>query len=164
MMRLAGFAVFAAALTVSAAVPVEMARAQISDDTVKIGVMNDMSGLYADLSGQGSVEAARMTIADFGGTVNGKKIELVSADHQNKPDVGGAIARQWYDNDKVDAIVDVPTSSVALAVQDVARGRKQAVLVSGAAASHLTGKGCLATAGHWTYDPAAPADGTRRPG
>jgi branched-chain amino acid transport system substrate-binding protein len=113
MMRLAGFAATAAALMISAA-----AQAQISDDVVKIGVMNDMSGLYADISGQGSVEAARLAIAEFGGTVNGKKIELVSADHQNKPDVGGAIARQWYDNDKVDAIVDVPTSSVALAVQE----------------------------------------------
>ncbi len=159
-MRLAGFAVFAAALTVSAAVQVEMARAQISDDTVKIGVMNDMSGLYADISGQGSVEAARMAIADFGGTVNGKKIELVSADHQNKPDVGGAIARQWYDNDKVDAIVDVPTSSVALAVQDVARERKKVFLISGAASSDLTGKACSPTGIHWTYDTVALANGT----
>jgi branched-chain amino acid transport system substrate-binding protein len=159
-MRFAGFTVFAAALTVSAAVPVEMARAQISDDTVKIGVMNDMSGLYADISGQGSVEAARMAIADFGGTVNGKKIELVSADHQNKPDVGGAIARQWYDNDKVDAIVDVPTSSVALAVQDVARERKKMFLISGAASSDLTGKACSPTGIHWTYDTVALANGT----
>ncbi len=159
-MRLAGFAVFAAALTVSAAVQLEMARAQISDDTVKIGVMNDMSGLYADISGQGSVEAARMAIADFGGTVNGKKIELVSADHQNKPDVGGAIARQWYDNDKVDAIVDVPTSSVALAVQDVARERKKVFLISGAASSDLTGKACSPTGIHWTYDTVALANGT----
>src|SRR5712672_3525959 len=159
-MRLAGFTVFAAALTVSAAVPVEMVRAQIPDDVVKIGVLNDMSGLYADLGGQGSVDAARMAIADFGGTVNGKKIELISADHQNKPDVGGAIARQWYDNDKVDAIVDVPTSSVALAVQDVARERKKSFLISGAAASDLTGKACSATAVHWTYDTAALANGT----
>ena len=80
-----------------------------------------MSGLYADLGGPGSVEAAHMAIADFGGTVNGKKIELISADHQNKPDVGAPIARQWFDNDGVDVIVDVPTSSVALAVQEVAR-------------------------------------------
>src|SRR5712672_2236960 len=159
-MRLAGFTVFAAALTVSAAVPVEMVRAQISDDTVKIGVMNDMSGLYADISGQGSVEAARMAIADFGGTANGKKIELISADHQNKPDIGSAIARQWYDNDKVDAIVDVPTSSVALAVQDVARERKKVFLISGAASSDLTGKACSPTAVHWTYDTVALANGT----
>jgi branched-chain amino acid transport system substrate-binding protein len=155
MMRLAGFAATAAALMMSAA-----AQAQISDDTVKIGVMNDMSGLYADISGQGSVEAARLAIAEFGGTVNGKKIELVSADHQNKPDVGGAIARQWYDNDKVDVIVDVPTSSVALAVQDVARERKKVFLISGAASSDLTGKACSPTGIHWTYDTIALANGT----
>src|SRR6266403_2811488 len=92
------------------------AAGEISGDAVKLGVMNDMSSLYADISGAGSVEAARMAIADFGGAVNGKKIELISADHQNKPDVGSAIANQWFDNDGVDAIVDVPTSSVALAV------------------------------------------------
>src|SRR3979409_1636848 len=154
-MRLAALAGLAAALMMSAA-----AQAQISGDVVKIGVMNDMSGLYADISGQGSVEAARMAIADFGGTVNGKKIELISADHQNKPDVGGAIARQWYDNDGVDAIVDVPTSSVALAVQDVARERKKVFLISGAASSDLTGKACSPTAVHWTYDTVALANGT----
>jgi branched-chain amino acid transport system substrate-binding protein len=159
-MRLAGFAAFAAAVTASAALSILAAQAQISDDVVKIGVMNDMSGLYADLGGQGSVEAARMAIADFGGTVNGKKIELVSADHQNKPDVGGAIARQWYDNDGVDVIVDVPTSSVALAVQDVARERKKVFLISGAASSDLTGKACSVTGIHWTYDTVALANGT----
>src|SRR5262245_32958309 len=126
MMRRAAVAGFAAALMVSAA-----AQAQISGDVVKIGVMNDMSGLYSDLSGQGSAEAARMAIADFGGNVGGKKIELITADHQNKPDVGGAIARQWYDNDGVDVIVDVPTSSVALAVQDLARSKQKAFLISG---------------------------------
>jgi branched-chain amino acid transport system substrate-binding protein len=159
-MRIGGLAAFAAAVTASATLSMLAAQAQISDDVVKIGVMNDMSGLYADISGQGSVEAARMAIADFGGTVNGKKIELVSADHQNKPDVGGAIARQWYDNDKVDAIVDVPTSSVALAVQDVARERKKVFLISGAASSDLTGKACSATGIHWTYDTVALANGT----
>jgi branched-chain amino acid transport system substrate-binding protein len=159
-MRIGGLAAFAAAVTASATLSMLAAQAQISDDVVKIGVMNDMSGLYADISGQGSVEAARMAIADFGGTVNGKKIELVSADHQNKPDVGGAIARQWYDNDKVDAIVDVPTSSVALAVQDVARERKKVFLISGAASSDLTGKACSPTGIHWTYDTVALANGT----
>jgi branched-chain amino acid transport system substrate-binding protein len=159
-MRLAGFAAFAAAVTASAALSILAAQAQISDDIVKIGVLNDMSGLYADLGGQGSVEAARMAIADFGGTVNGKKIELISADHQNKPDVGGAIARQWYDNDGVDVIVDVPTSSVALAVQDVARERKKVFLISGAASSDLTGKACSPTGIHWTYDTVALANGT----
>src|SRR4051794_30958334 len=154
-MRLAALAGIAVALAISAA-----AHAQISGDVVKIGVMNDMSGLYADISGSGSVEAAKMAIADFGGSVNGKKIEVISADHQNKPDIGGAIARQWYDNDGVDAIVDVPTSSVALAVQDVARERKKAFLISGAASSDLTGKACSPTAVHWTYDTVALANGT----
>src|SRR5258707_164226 len=159
-MRLGGLAAFAAAVTISAALSILAAQAQISDDVVKIGVLNDMSGLYADLGGQGSVEAARMAIADFGGTVNGKKIELISADHQNKPDVGRAIARQWDHNDKVDAIVDVPTSSVALAVQDVARERKKVFLISTAASSDLTGKACSATGIHWTYDTVALANGT----
>src|ERR1700730_8674825 len=111
------------------------AAAEISGDVVKIGVLNDMSSLYADISGAGSVEAARMAIADFGGSVNAKKIELISADHQNKPDVGSAIATQWFGNDGVDAIVDVPTSSVALAVQEVARNKNEVFLISGAAAS-----------------------------
>src|SRR5712675_1339599 len=155
MMRLSRLAIIAAALMISAA-----AQAQISGDTVKIGILNDMSGLYADLGGQGSVEAARMAVADFGDNVNGKKIEIISADHQNKPDVGGAIARQWYDNDGVDAIVDVPTSSVALAVQDVARERKKVFLISGAASSDLSGKACSPTAVHWTYDTVALANGT----
>jgi branched-chain amino acid transport system substrate-binding protein len=159
-MRLRGFAAFAAALMISAAAQLGIAQAQISGDTVKIGILNDMSGLYADLGGQGSVEAARMAVADFGDNVNGKKIEIISADHQNKPDVGGAIARQWYDNDGVDVIVDVPTSSVALAVQDVARERKKVFLISGAASSDLTGKACSATSVHWTYDTVALANGT----
>jgi branched-chain amino acid transport system substrate-binding protein len=136
------------------------AFAQMSGDAVKIGVLNDMSGLYADISGPGSVEAARMAIADFGGTVNGKKIELVSADHQNKPDIGSAIANQWFGNDGVDAIVDVPTSSVALAVQEVARKKNKVFLISGAAASDLTGKACSPTSVHWTYDTVALANGT----
>ena len=160
MMRLSRVAIIAAALMISAAAQMEIAQAQISGDTVKIGILNDMSGLYADLGGQGSVEAARMAVADFGDNVNGKKIEIISADHQNKPDVGGAIARQWYDNDGVDAIVDVPTSSVALAVQDVARERKKVFLISGAASSDLTGKACSATSVHWTYDTVALANGT----
>src|SRR5215831_10343808 len=154
-MRVAGLAAgFAAFLALTAPAP-----AEISGDVVKIGVMNDMSGLYADISGPGSVEAARMAIADFGGTVAGKKIELISADHQNKPDIGSAIANQWLDNDGVDAIVDVPTSSVALAVQEVARNKNKVFLISGAAASDLTGKACSPTSVHWTYDTVALANG-----
>src|SRR4051812_50219778 len=134
-MKLAALAGIATALALSAA-----AQAQISGDVVKIGVMNDMSGLYADLGGPGSVEAAKMAIADFGGSVNGKKIEIVSADHQNKPDVGGALARQWYDNDGVDVIVDVPTSSVALAGEGGGAGGQKAPLIFGAPASALSRK------------------------
>src|SRR3974377_1067685 len=154
-MRIAVLAAIAAVLALSTS-----AFAQISGDVVKMGVLNDMSGLYADISGAGSVEAARMAIADFGGTVGGKKIERISADHQNNPDVGSAIAAQWFDNDGVDAIVDVPTSSVALAVQQIARTKGKVFLISGAAASDLTGKACSPTSVHWTYDTVALANGT----
>src|SRR5438105_3604267 len=154
-MRIAIVAIAADALAL--ATP---AAAEISGDVVKLGVMNDRSGLYADISGAGSVEAARMAIADFGGTVNGKKIELISADHQNKPDIGSAIATQWFDNDGVDVIVDVPTSSVALAVQQIARNKGKVFLISGAASSDLTGKACSPTSVHWTYDTVALANGT----
>jgi branched-chain amino acid transport system substrate-binding protein len=154
-MRLATLFCFGVAAAVATS-----ASAEISGDVVKLGVLNDMSSLYADISGAGSVEAARMAIADFGGTVGGKKIELISADHQNKPDVGSAIATQWFDNDGVDAIVDVPTSSVALAVQQIARTKGKVFLISGAAASDLTGKACSPTSVHWTYDTVALANGT----
>ena len=96
-------------------------RAQGDEAPVKIGVLTDMSSLYADIGGEGSVEAARMAINDFGGIVLGKPIELVYADHQNKPDIGSSIARKWYTDEGVDLITDVPTSSVALAVEDVSR-------------------------------------------
>jgi branched-chain amino acid transport system substrate-binding protein len=127
---------------------------------VKIGVLTDMSSLYSDIGGAGSVEAARMAIADFGGTVNGKRIELASADHRNNPDVGAGIANQWFGYDYVDAIADVATSSVALAVQEVAHRRNKVLLISGAAASDLTGKACSPTSVHWTYDTVALANGT----
>src|SRR5262247_4512363 len=106
------------------------ALAQISDGVVKIGVLNDQSSLYADLAGQGSVVAARMAVEDFGADKKGMKVEIISADHQNKPDVGSAIARQWYDVDKVDVIVDVPNSGVALAVNQITRDKGKALLVS----------------------------------
>jgi branched-chain amino acid transport system substrate-binding protein len=142
------------------AAPFATAQAQISDDVVKIGVLSDMSGLYSDLAGQGSVIAAQMAVKDFGGTVAGKPIQIVSADHLNKPDVGSAIARQWFDQDKVDAIADVPTSSVALAVQDIAKERGKVFLISGAGSSDLTNKSCSPTGVHWTYDTYALAQGT----
>src|SRR5437762_9049007 len=118
------------------------AYAQVSDGVIKIGVLNDQSGLYADLAGQGSVVAARMAVEDFGAAKKGMKVEIIAADHQNKPEVGSGIARQWYDVDKVDVIVDVPTSSVALAINQVTREKNKLFLVSGAASSDLTGKAC----------------------
>ena len=136
------------------------AAAEMSGNVVKIGVMNDMSGLYADITGVGSVVAARMAAEDFGGKVAGAPIEVVSADHQNKPDVGSNIVRQWIDRDGVDVIVDVPTSSVALAVSEVVREKNKVFLVSGAAASDLTGAKCAPTTVHWTYDTWALAHGT----
>src|SRR5690242_3152123 len=102
-----------------------VANAQISDDVVKIGVLTDMSSLYADATGKGSLVAVQMAVADYGGKVKGKPIEVVSADHQNKPDIGVAIARNWYDNEKVDAIFDVPTSSVALPISALTREKNK---------------------------------------
>jgi branched-chain amino acid transport system substrate-binding protein len=154
-MRITALAGFIAALAMSAA-----AQAQIAKDTIKIGVLADMSSLYADLGGPGSTEAAKMAVADFGGTIAGKKIEVVSADHQNKPDVGAAIARQWFDQDGVDMITDLTTSSVALAVQEVARAKNKVILINGAASSDLTGKACAPTSVHWMYDTVALANGT----
>jgi branched-chain amino acid transport system substrate-binding protein len=137
-----------------------VARAQISDGVIKIGVLNDQSGLYADLAGQGSVVAARMAVEDFGAEKKGMKVEVIFADHQNKADVGSAIARQWYDVDKVDLIVDVPNSGVALAVSQITRDKGKAFIVSSAASSDLTGKACSPNTVHWTYDTWALANGT----
>ncbi len=136
------------------------ASAQVSDGVVKLGVLNDMSGLYADVSGKGGVVAAQMAAEDFGGKVLGAPIEIIGGDHQNKPDVGAGLARQWIDTDHVDAIVDVPTSSVALAIQEVTREKKRIFLMSGPASSDLTGKACSPYGIHWTYDTYALAHGT----
>jgi branched-chain amino acid transport system substrate-binding protein len=136
------------------------ANAQVSDDVVKIGILNDQSGMYADLAGQGSVNAARMAAEDFGGKVQGKTIEVIFADHQNKPDVASSIANQWIDTDKVDAIMDVPTSSVALAIQEITKNKNRIHINSGAASSDLTGKACSPTGIHYTYDTYALANGT----
>src|SRR5437763_13525700 len=136
------------------------AQAQISDGVIKIGVLNDQSSLYADISGQGGAVAARMAVEDFGAAKKGMKVEVITADHQNKPEVGSSIARQWYDRDGVDVIVDVPTSSVALAINQVTREKNKAFLVSGAATSDLTGKACSPNTVHWTYDTWMLANGT----
>jgi len=137
------------------------AQAQISDGVVKIGVLTDMSGVYADLSGPGSLAAAKMAVEDFQKSNKPNfKIEVVSADHQNKPDVGSAIARTWYDVDKVDAIFDVPTSSVALAVNQITREKGKAHINSTGGTSDLTGKACTPNTVHWTYDTWMLANGT----
>ena len=127
---------------------------------VKIGVLSDMSSLYSDVGGPGSVAAAKLAIADFTKANPNVKADLVSGDHQNKPDVGSQIANQWYDVDKVDAIVDVPNSGVALAVSQVTAQKNKVFLVSGAGASDLTGPKCNANTIHWTYDTWMLANGT----
>lgn len=136
------------------------ASAQISDGMIKIGVMSDMSSLYADIGGPGSTLAAKMAVEDFGAAAKGMKVEVVSADHQNKADVGSSVARQWYDVDKVDAIFDVPNSAVALAINQLTREKGKAFIDSGAASSDLTGKACSPNTIHWTYDTWMLANGT----
>jgi len=127
---------------------------------VKIGVMNDRSGIYSDITGEGSVIAAQMAAEDFKAGDKGINVTIVSADHQNKPDVGSNIARQWYDTEGVDVIADVPTSSVALAINDITREKNKIFLNSGAATSDLTGSKCSPNTAHWTYDTWQLAHGT----
>ncbi|NNM72803.1 ABC transporter substrate-binding protein [Enterovirga aerilata] len=129
---------------------------------VRVGVLTDMSGVYGTITGKGAVEAARMAVEDFKAGHPGFQVELVSADHQNKPDVAVALARQWMDVDGVDAVAELTTSAIALAVQKLAEEKKKIVLVSGAGSSDLTGKACSPTGFHWTYDTYALANGTGR--
>ena len=136
------------------------AAAQAEDVSVKIGVLTDMSSLYSDIGGAGSVAAAKLAVEDFNPAAHGMKVEVVNADHQNKPDVGAGIARQWYDVDHVDVIVDVPTSSVALAISDVTREKNKVFLGSGPASSDLTGPKCSPNTIQWTYDTWMLANGT----
>jgi len=136
------------------------AFAQYTDGVVKIGVLGDMSSLYSDIGGAGSVAAAKLAVEDFGAAAKGIKVEIVGADHQNKPDVGASIANTWFDVDKVDVILDVPNSGVALAVSEIARQKNKLFLVSGAATSDLTGPKCNANTIHWVYDTWALANGT----
>jgi len=128
--------------------------------TIKIGVLNDQSGLYADLGGQGSVTAAKMAAEEFGNKVAGMPIEVVFADHQNKPDIGSSIATKWFDVDGVDVILDVPNSGVSLAIAKVTADKNKVFIDSGAATSNLTGKNCTPNTVHWTYDTWALANGT----
>jgi branched-chain amino acid transport system substrate-binding protein len=154
-MRIVGFALLFTVLTVIS----EQAHAQISDGIVKIGVLNE-SGPYAAIAGTGSRVAALMAVEDFGAVAKGMHVEIVFGDHQNKPDVGAQIARQWYGAEKVDVIVDVPTSSVSLAVSQVAREKGKALFVSSGATSDLTGTACSPNTIHWTYDTWALAHST----
>jgi len=127
---------------------------------VKIGILNDQSGVYADYGGKYSVEAAKMAIEDFGGEVLGQKVELVTADHQNKPDLASSIARRWYDTEGVDMITELTTSSVALAIQELSKEKKKIDIVVGAATSRITGDACTPYGFHWAYDTRALAVGT----
>src|SRR5262252_2836881 len=145
--RLIASLLLTAALTLAAA-----GGAAAEDKVVKIGVLSDQSGLYADLAGPGSTLAAQMAVEDSGLTAKGWKIDIVSGDHQNKPDIGTSIARQWFDVDKVDVIVDVPNSGVALAVNNVVKEKNGVYINSGAATSDLTNAQCSPNTVHWTYD------------
>lgn len=136
------------------------ASAQVSDEVVRLGVLDDMSGLYADIQGPGDVVAVKMAVDDFGGTVLGKPIEVLSGDLQNKADVGSAIARRWFDVEKVDAILGLGNSAVALAVQGIAQEKNKITITTSAGSTALTGKACSPNGIHWVYDTYALAKGT----
>jgi len=152
----------ALAIVVAAVAAFGFGASARAEEPIRIGILNDQSGPYSAIDGPTSVDAARMAVEDFGGTVLGRKVEVVSADHQNKADVGSTIARKWFDVDGVTAILDVAVSSVALAVQELARERNKIVIYSGAGTSDLTGKACSPTSVHWTYDTYALTAGTSR--
>ena len=137
-----------------------VAQAQISGDALKVGVLTDMAGVTADITGKGSLVAAEMAVAEIGGTLLGKPVQVISADHQHKADVGAAIVRRWFDVDGVNAVFDVPNSGVALAVQGIAKERKRIVMYSGAGTTALTNDQCSPYGFHWTYDTYAVSHGT----
>ncbi|MBV9968540.1 MAG: ABC transporter substrate-binding protein, partial [Xanthobacteraceae bacterium] len=147
-------------IVAAAALASSSAHAQITDGVVKIGVLTDMSSLYSDLAGAGSVAAAKLAVADFNPAAKGMKVEIISGDHQNKPDIASSLANSWFDVDKVDVIVDVVNSGTALAVSEVGKLKNKPVLVSGAASSDLTGTKCNADTIHWVYDTWTLANGT----
>lgn len=148
--------------TIAAGLAVMLTTATVATaaEPFKIGVMNDQNGIFSDLAGPGSVIAAQLAVEDAGGTVLGRKIEVLVADHQNKPDVGATIARRWYDTENVNAILDIPVSSVGLAVQNVARNQKKIVMFSGSTSSELIGKACSPTGFQWTFNTVSAAKGT----
>ncbi len=149
-------------LTLALAATTALAQDKISGGVVKIGVMNDLTGPYSDLAGTKSVDAAKMAVEDFGGKVLGKPVQVVAADHQNKADVASARAREWFERDNVDVIVDLVNSSTALAVSKIARDANKLVLVSGGGTTRLTNEDCNPNTVHWTYDTYALANGTAR--
>jgi len=150
----------AAAALVAASIAAAPVKAQVSDDVVKIGVGTDMSSLYSDINGQGAVVATQMAIDDYGGAVLGKKVELLTADIQNKPDVAASIAARWYDSDHVDMMLGAGASSSSIAVQTVAGQRKRIFIAPDPAASDITGKLCNPYTVQWVYDTTALANGT----
>jgi branched-chain amino acid transport system substrate-binding protein len=144
----------------AAALASSSAYAQYTDGVVKIGVLTDMSSLYSDLAGAGSVAAAKLAVADFNAASKGMKVEIIAGDHQNKPDIASSLANSWFDVDKVDVIVDLVNSGAALAASEVAKQKNKVALVSGAASSDLTGSKCNANTIHWVYDTWNLANGT----
>jgi branched-chain amino acid transport system substrate-binding protein len=137
-------------------------RAQAPDKPIKIGVLTDFGGVYRDVGGQGSVVAAKLAAEEFGGKIGNRPIEVISADGQNKPDVSSSIARQWFDQEGVDIIVDLPASTVAIAAQDVARDRKKITVTTGGGTTELTGADCSPTGFHWSWDTYAMSYGTAK--
>ena len=142
---------FAAALLITLSLANATAHAEIKGDAIRIGVLTDMDGAFATAMGPGSVEAARMAAEEFGGKINGKSIEILQADHQNKPDIASSLARKWF-NDGVQAIADGGSSGAALAVQELVRGNSKIFLISGAGANQLTDEACAPTSVQWTQD------------
>lgn len=150
----------AAAMMTAALLSSSIARAQVSDDVVKLGVLTDMNGPASTPTGQGSVTAAQMAVDDFGGTVLGKPIQVIVGDHQLKPDIGATLARRWYDVEQVDLILDVPVSAVGLAVQNIANEKKRLFITQSTGAADFHGKFCSPYAMQWVFDTHALAVGT----
>jgi ABC-type branched-chain amino acid transport systems, periplasmic component len=138
------------------------AQAQMSDNVIKIGMLSDRSGIYADINGEGSAVAARLAAEEFGNAINGTKVEIIVGDHQNKADIAANLARQWIDTEKVDVVADVPNSAAALAVQGITRDKKRLFLMSGPGSTDLTGKECSPYGFLWTWDNHAVASSTAR--
>lgn len=150
-------AVAGALISIATSAP---AWSQINDDVVKIGILADMSGIYSDMGGNGIIEAVKMAIADLGGTINGKKVEIVTANHSAKPDIAATKAREWFDTQGVDMIISGPSSGTSLAIAKVAEEKKKIVMVTGGVAAQLTNEECSPYTVHYLYDTVALARGT----